>query len=216
MSRVAGRRDCDATLAALPPDGSGAPACAHLNGKLERPTIWATSDAIDAVLERQLGTVPKPGAPGLLAAWDFSQAISTQTAADVGPRAAYARLVNLPARAMTGAAWNGGVQDWTRAPQQYGAIHFHDDDQGDLGWQESASLDIPVDWPSGLYSAHVSNEAAEDFIPFFVRPASPHSDVAFLAPTYTYQVYGCLRPPRTRREIAERAAAWGRCRRRPT
>ncbi len=109
---------CDATLAALPPDGSGAPAHAHFNGKLERPTIWEGTDAIDAVLARQLDPVPRPGAPGLLAGWDFSQAIPTQTAADLGPRAAHARLVNLPSRAMTGATWDGSVQDWTRAPEQ--------------------------------------------------------------------------------------------------
>jgi N,N-dimethylformamidase len=199
---------CDATLAALPPDGSGAPATAHLDGKLERPTLWE-GGAIDAVLARQRGAVPPPGTPGVLAAWDFSIGIPTGIAADLGPRATHARLVNLPTRAMTGSAWDGSVHDWTQAPAQYGAIHFHDDDQGDLGWQESAALDIPPDWPSGLYSAHIRNEAGEDFIPFFVRPAVPRSDVVFLAPTYTYQVYGCFVRPGRGAEIAARAAAWG-------
>ncbi|MGH7212704.1 MAG: N,N-dimethylformamidase beta subunit family domain-containing protein, partial [Acetobacteraceae bacterium] len=200
---------CDVTLAALPPDGSGAPARAHFNGKLERPTLWEGTTATDALLACRSGAGARPGTAGLLAAWDFSVGIPTGIAADLGPRAAHARLVNLPTRAMTGAAWDGRVHDWTRAAKQYGAIHFHDDDQGDLGWQETAALDIPADWPSGLYSAHIRNEAGEDYIPFFVRPASPRSDVVFLAPTYTYQVYGCYVRPGRGAEIAARVAAWG-------
>ena len=162
---------CDATLAALPPDGSGAPATAHLNGKLERPTLWE-GGAIDAVLARQRGAVPTPGTPGCSRSLDLPSA-SRPGSPPISARAPHARLVNLPTRAMTGSAWDGSVHDWTQAPAQYGAIHFHDDDQGDLGWQESAALDIPPDWPSGLYSAHIRNEAGEDFIPFFVRPAVP-------------------------------------------
>jgi N,N-dimethylformamidase len=178
-------------LAAMPPTGDK-PASAHYNGKLERPAIRR----------------PAPS-NATLAAWDFSIGIPTQVAVDTGPHAANARLVNLPTRAMTGPNWTGAVHDWKATPDQYGAIHFHDDDQGPLGWSDSASLSVPVDWPSGFYAAHISNEAGEDFIPFIVRPRQPQADVALLVPTFSYQVYGSYVRPGRGAEIAERATAWG-------
>ena len=176
-------------LAALPPDGSGAPASAHYNGKIEAPAIANPA--------------------GRIAAWDFTRGIPTQIASDTGPQSVHAALVNLPARAMTGANWTGTVHDWKTDPAQYGAIHFHDDDQGDLGWQESFCLTVPQDWPSGLYAAHIRSDAGEDYIPFVVRPATPSSDVVFLLPTFSYQVYGCFVRPGRGDEIAARARDWG-------
>jgi N,N-dimethylformamidase len=178
-------------LAALPPDGD-APASSHYNGKLERPAIHR----------------PAPS-NATLAAWDFSTSIGTQLATDTGPHAAHARLINLPTRAMTGSNWTGAVHDWKSAPDQYGAIHFHDDDLGPLGWTETACLAVPADWPSGFYAAHIKNDAGEDYIPFIVRPRQPQSDVVLLVPTFTYQVYGNFVRPGRGAEIAECAAAWG-------
>lgn len=194
-------------LAALPPDGA-APASAYYNGKLERPALWRR-------VQHHRGGPARRGATELIAAWDFSIAIPTQTAADIGPLAAHARLVNLPTRAMTGSNWTGAVHDWKSAPDQYGAIHFHDDDQGDLGWEESFSLTVPEDWPSGFYAAHIRNDAGEDYLPFFVRPVTPSAPVALLVPTYTYQVYSCFVRPGRGTELAERATAWGALRETP-
>ena len=131
-------------IAALPSKDE-APARGYYNGKIERPAIHVA------------------GTP--IAQWDFSLGIPTQTAQDIGPQRAHATLVNLPTRAMTGSNWTGAVHDWKTAPEQYGAIHFHGDDQGPLGWDESFALDIPADWTSGFYAAHISNDAGEDFIP---------------------------------------------------
>ncbi len=178
-------------LAALPPEGA-APASGHFNGKLQRPTIQR----------------PAPS-NATLAAWDFSTGIATQLATDTGPHSAHATLVNLPTRAMTGSNWTGAVHDWKTAPDQYGAIHFHDDDQGPLGWTESFCLTVPADWPSGFYAAHIKNDAAEDYIPFVVRPREPNADVVLLVPTFSYQVYGNFVRPGRGAEIADRAAAWG-------
>ncbi len=177
-------------LAALSPEGVG-PASFHYNGKLERPAVHR----------------PAPS-NATLAAWDFSIGMQTQSAIDTGPYAAHARLINLPTRAMTGSHWTGVVHDWKAAPDQYGAIHFHDDDQGPLGWTESACLDVPTNWPSGFYTAHITNDAGEDYIPFIVRPRQPRADVALLVPTFSYQVYGSYVRPGRGAEIAERAAAW--------
>ena len=182
-------------LAAAPPE-TDAPASAHYNGKLEHPSLRGPS-----------------GAP--LAAWAFSIGMASQTASDTGPHAAHARRITRPTRAMTGSNWTGAVHDWKCAPEQYGAIHFHDDDQGPLGWRESFALDVPMDWPSGLYAAHIANEAGEDYIPFVVRPVRPRADVVLLVPTFSYQVYGCYVRPGRGAEIAARAAAWGALRETP-
>ena len=165
---------------------------ADYNGKIERPRISTLGGAV-------------------VADWDFSQGIGTQRIVDVGPQAAHGRLVNLPTRAMKGAGWTGAVHDWKAAPEQYGAIHFHSDDMGDCGWPESFALDVPRDWPSGFYAAHIKNDAGEDYIPFFVRPAegARTADVAFLVPTFSYQVYSSYARPERSLEILERSRAWG-------
>ncbi|HEX4171293.1 MAG TPA: N,N-dimethylformamidase beta subunit family domain-containing protein [Acetobacteraceae bacterium] len=184
-------------LAALPLEADGRAGC-HYNGKLERPAVHRPSPA-----------------NATLAAWDFAIGISTQSATDTGPHAAHAQLINLPNRAMTGSNWTGTVHDWKAAPDQYGAIHFHDDDQGPLGWDESARLDVPADWPTGFYAAHISNAAGEDYIPFIVRPRQPRAEVVLVVPTFSYQVYGCFVRPGRGAEIAERALAWGALRETP-
>lgn len=175
---------------AAEPAGNGADAV--YNGKIEAPAI----DALDGTR---------------IAGWDFTQGIATQRIVDAGPQAAHGQLVNLPTRAMTGSNWTGAVHDWKSAPEQYGAIHFHDDDMGDCGWPEGFALDVPKDWPSGFYAAHIRNEAGEDYIPFFVRPAkgAKHADVAFLVPTYSYQVYSSFVRPGRSEEIRPRSLAWG-------
>ncbi|MBI1773899.1 MAG: N,N-dimethylformamidase [Proteobacteria bacterium] len=196
-------------LAALEYPGGEAPASAFFNGKLERPTLWEGCLTLDGAVQRQRPPLPHGDARGLLACWDFSLDIPSNTARDIGQHGAHARLINLPTRAMTGANWTGDVHDWKVAPGQYGAIHFHDDDQGDLGWRESFALVVPADWPSGFYAAYLRNGNGEDYIPFFVRPARPSADVVFLVPTFTYQVYGDFVRPGRGAEIRERATAWG-------
>ncbi|HVJ51594.1 MAG TPA: N,N-dimethylformamidase beta subunit family domain-containing protein [Aliidongia sp.] len=197
---------CRIMLAARP--GETQPSIEHFNGKLERPTLWSEAASIDEVLAAQRGGVPS-GA-GLLACWDFARGIGTDQATDIGPSNAHAKLFGLPTRAMTGASWTGEAHDWKQAPEQYAAIHFHDDDQGDLGWEPSFTLDVPADWPSGFYSAHISRgDEAQDYIPFFVRPTAPGAEIVLLVPTFTYQVYGSSVRPGRSAEIRERAQSWG-------
>ena len=101
---------------------------------------------------------------------------------------------------MTGSNWTGAVHDWKAAPEQYGAIHFHDDDQGPT-WAgtRACRLTIPADWPSGFYAAHINNDAGEDYIPFIVRPRQPQADVVLLVPDLHLPGLRLLRPPGPRR-----------------
>src|ERR1700720_3516960 len=56
---------------------------------------------------------------------------------------------------MKGATWSGRELNWTRAPEQYGAIHFHDTDMSDCRWPVSLTLTVPADWKSGIYAARL-------------------------------------------------------------
>jgi len=196
-------------MVAAEPSAGPAPHAAHFNGKLERPAIWC-GVAADAVLAAQAAAAPPAtGADGLLAAWDFAHDMGRQSVpAIAGPALA---LNNLPTRAVTSAAWTGMVHDWKSDPAQYAAIHFHDDDIGDLGWPESFALAVPADWPSGLYAAELKGAHGRDLIPFYVRPApgAATADSAVLIPTMTYQVYSSFVRPGRGAEIAARSAAWG-------
>ena len=96
---------------------------------------------------------------------------------------------------MTGHNWTGAVMDWTRAPEQYGAIHFHDDDLVDANWQPDFELELPAALRSGVYAVRLSASEAEFYVPFFVRPPRADSGIqrrakiAFLASTATYLAY---------------------------
>jgi N,N-dimethylformamidase len=128
---------------------------------------------------------------GIIAEWDFSQRIDGQTFPDIGPNGCDGTLVNVPTRAVRGSRWNGREMNWRHAPEQYGAVHFHDDDLADCKWNESLSFEIPADWESGIYGLEVSSEAGSDTIPFFVLPArnGPRKPIAVLASTFTYMAY---------------------------
>ena len=159
----------------------------HFTGKLEDPAILPAcvtgwSDA--AASPEELG-------PELLAAWDFSLGIRSQSIYDVGPHACHGSLVNVPTRAVVGARWSGHEMCWRHAPRDYAAIHFHDDDLGDCGWQADFSWTVPDDLPSGAYAFHLTCAAGEDWLPFYVLPKriGPFAPIAFLAATFTYQAY---------------------------
>ncbi|MBI1775097.1 MAG: N,N-dimethylformamidase [Proteobacteria bacterium] len=199
-----------AVLAALPGAAPGSPPSAHYNGKLERPTIWAGSD-LDAALRTQRAAVPKGPTPGLVACWDFSIGIPSLDLADVGPYRFHGTVENLPSRAMTGSNWSGREHRWTHLPEEWGAIHFHDDDLGDVDWEKSLEIDIPKDWPSGLYAIHLKSARGIDNVPFIVRPAdgAERAKIAVLMPTVSYHVYSQFLRPGFGEKNRARAEAWG-------
>ena len=142
----------------------------------------------------------EPGAIGavLVAAWDFSKDIPTTRVADAGPNQLYGTTINLPARGVTGWNWRGAELGWPNAPEQYGAIHFHDDDLYDAGWETDFTYTIPEETRSGLYAARLrggTNNDHEEYIPFYVRPAArgSYADIVFLAPTASYMAYANYR-----------------------
>jgi len=175
---------------------SSAPAD-HYTGKIEAPAILA-------------GFGTEHG-ENVLAAWDFSRDIGSQRMLDTGPYSLHGRLVNLPTRAVVGSAWTGAEHCWRHAPAEYAAIHFHADDLGDCGWQRDFTWTVPEDLPSGSYAFHLTCDAGEDRIPFYVLPkrSGPFHKIAFLASTFTYQAYANHARAETDEAYFDRVAAWG-------
>lgn len=148
---------------------------------------------------------------GTLAAWDLSRGIDGIDIEDVGPNHLNGALVNLPARAMTGSTWNGRVHRWTDAPRDYAAIHFHDDDLDDCGWDTDFTFEIPGGLRSGAYGMRLRCGALEDIVPFYVRAplGRPGARIAYLASTFTHQVYTNHMRGNLDDALRGRMAAWG-------
>ena len=174
----------------------------RFNGKIETPSFFSHSiGTIDDVAE---------ASEHRIVAWNFSRDIRTQVVSDDGPHAIHGRLMQLPTRGMIGSNWNGDEHCWRHCPEQYGAIHFHDDDLYDCEWNTDFEFVVPDDLPSGVYAMRVTSESGEDVLPFFVSPArgSSRANIVYLAPTLTYIVYGNHARGNTDESYRARADAW--------
>ena len=163
--------------------------CDFYNGRIESPVMVGRMPSPADVTTYQ---TQDPSAVGvLLAHWDFSQNFASDKVADTGPARIDGRLVNLPARGVTGSLWDGSEQNFAHKPAHYRAVHFHDDDLEDCHWTESFSVDLPGDLASGIYAAKLSAGDDEHHVVFLVeeRPGSRRSDIAFLAASVTYVAY---------------------------
>ena len=147
------------------------------NGKIESPTVLTGTET------NQLST---------FAQWDFTEQISSTRVVDTGPHNLTAQLINLPTRAMTSSQWNGSEMCWRHAPEQYAAIHFHEDDIVAFDWETTFTFTIPAGMPSGIYVMHLSTAEHHDAIPFYVCAdrGKPANRLCVLIPTFTYAVYG--------------------------
>ena len=92
---------------------------------------------------------------------------------------------------MKGWNWDGSEFNWTRKPEHYSAIHFHDDDLYDCGWETDFALDVPPKLESGIYCAKLTRDAHEDYCPFVVSPpvGQARAPLALLLPTASYWAY---------------------------
>ncbi len=164
---------------------------AHFNGKIEAPRIHGDDGE-------------------LLASWNFARDFSSTRIFDTGPNGLHGRIVNLPARAMTGSNWNGEDMCFRHRPEHYGAIHFHDDDIYDFDWETDFSFTIPDDLPSGAYFARVQCNGNHDDIPFFVCPplGKPSAKLCVLVSTFTYVIYGNYARPAYHESWHTRVAEW--------
>jgi N,N-dimethylformamidase len=177
--------------------GRRARVAGHFNGKLEGPCLFSRALTYEEMEALAKGSSPASFHQAVTAAWDFSLDISTDRVSDTGPNRLHGCAVNMPLRATPGHAWTGRQPDWKLAPQEYGAIHFHDDDLEDAKWEVDFELKVPATMRSGVYAAKLATEKGEDYVPFFVRPAAPSTSskraaearILFLVPTNSYLAY---------------------------
>lgn len=146
------------------------------NGRLDAPSFTTTG--------------PKRW---VIAKYDFSKSISTDSIIDISGSNRHGFLVNAPTRAVKGHDWDGSQPDWTKATYGYGAIHFHEDDLDDARWSTNFSITIPSTARSGAYAIELrclNEEGVRDMVTFFVRP-NPESTakVALILTTFTYLAY---------------------------
>ncbi|MFH8134914.1 N,N-dimethylformamidase beta subunit family domain-containing protein [Pantoea osteomyelitidis] len=145
--------------------------CHLYNGKIARPVLFVDGNEV--------------------ARWAFEEEMHTQQVIDRHNHMPLS-LINTPGRAMTGPAWNNQIHDWKQAPEQYDAIHFHEDDLSDACWPVSARITIPAELASGVYGVRLRAEGERpDYVPLTVRPASgaKHAKIALVLGTYTYVAY---------------------------
>jgi N,N-dimethylformamidase len=172
------------------------------NGKIDRPRVSraALSKAEIDALARGFEGCNATLRGKVVGAWDFHANIAKNVATcqvlDVSPARLNGFAINLPVRGMTGYNWTGDDIVYHHAPQEYGAIHFHDDDIDDARWDVDFSWTVPAKLKSGVYAARLriggkSSPETEDYIPFFVRPprGTATAKVAFIAPTNSYMAY---------------------------
>lgn len=183
--------------------GDGVAGC--FNGKIEAPVLFDR-----ALKPEELAKPRDRNAEGVVAQWDFARGTSSNRVEDIGPCGLHGELVNLPARAMTGANWTAREMCWRHAPSEYGAIHFHDDDIYDFGWETDFSFEIPETLKPGIYAARLTCNGQEDAIPFFVLPpkGGRQADLCVLVSTFTYSVYGNHARPDFEVRWKERFAKW--------
>jgi N,N-dimethylformamidase len=179
-----------AAFPAMLPNGKPGSKC-HFNGKIDRPRLSASVLSAAEISTAGAQENPHDQNSHVIAAWDFSRGIGTDAIQDAGPGCLHGRAVNLPSRGCKGHNWSGAEQNWRHAPQEYGAIHFHDDDLYDAGWETDFEYVIPDDLRSGVYAARLRVDSDESYVTFFVRPpkGATRSKLAFLASTVTYMAY---------------------------
>jgi N,N-dimethylformamidase len=181
------------TLAALklePGDGRRLRAASLYNGKIGQPCMFGRPLSAEELQSLRQGTSPLAIA-GLTAFWDLAREMQSPDLIDVGPHGLNGKAVNMPMRAVTGHDWTGEEIDFKHAPDEYGAVHFHDDDIEDAGWETDFVWEVPADARSGFYAARLRSGEHEDHIPFFVRPrrGTRNARTLFLVPTFTYLAY---------------------------
>ncbi len=182
------------------------------NGRLERPMLFARALAGGDIGRVWSGEM----LDGVIGIWDFSRDMDAQRIVDIGPGGLHGELVNTPTRAVRGATWTGHEHCFRHAPDEYGAIHFHDDDLDDCCWPATYAVTIPAGFRSDAYALILAAGGVEENIPFFVVPpkGTANARIAVLVSTYTYTVYGnharpeWLTDPAWRDAYVAQAKAW--------
>ena len=163
---------------------------AHFNGKIDSPRIFAAALGPEQLASTGSETESMHWLP-LVAAWDFSVDIPSRGVIDTSGSGLHGHSINMPMRGVTGYRWTGKKSNFNTVPEEYGAIHFHDDDLDDAEWDVDFAFQVPTSLDSGVYAARLRAGEHEDYLPFFVRPqkGTAGARIAYLFPTFNYLAY---------------------------
>lgn len=172
------------------------------NGKIDRPRLCrrALDKSEIEALARGYQGCPAELRSDVVGAWDFQANITSNIAStyiiDTSQNLLNGHAINMPARGMTGFNWTADEIVYHHRPDEYGAIHFHDDDIDDARWEVDFEFTIPDTLKSGVYAARLriggdDSADTEDFVPFIVRPPRNRatSKLALIIPTNSYMAY---------------------------
>ena len=107
--------------------------------------------------------------------------------------------------------WDGSEMNWNHKHEHYAAVHFHEDDIYDFGWETDFIFEIPKNMDSGIYLMRIKCEDNEDAIPFFVCPpiGERKAELCVLVSTFTYSIYGNHARPDYSSSWQGRIKDWG-------
>lgn len=172
------------------------------NGKIDRPRLSdraLSKSEIEMLAHGYKNCVPQIR-ESVVGAWDFHANITTNIAStqiiDTSANTLNGFIVNMPVRGMTGYNWTADEIIYHHKPDEYGAIHFHDDDIDDARWDVDFEWTAPENLRSGVYAARLringeESPDTEDFIPFVIRPPKGQATaaMALIMPTNSYLAY---------------------------
>lgn len=161
------------------------------DGKIGNPSIFGRALGDDEIANLH-GRTPATSIPDVVSAWDFGREISSRRVLDASDSGLHGHTINMPTRGVPGPWWKRDETHYRDAPEEYAAIHFHEDDLDDAGWDPTVEWMIPADLPSGIYGIRIQDDhGSEDCVPFFVRRPNglPASKALFLAPVFSYLAY---------------------------
>jgi N,N-dimethylformamidase len=171
--------------------GAG-PRGGFFNGRVARPVVAVTGwpTAVTERLAAGEDAVAVLGPDGV-SALALARDPAAVAVADDGSLTAGGTVVNRPASAVPGPFWRCRETDFRRVPDEYDALHLHEDDLDDAGWETDVVLTVPADAASGAYALKISAGEHVDHIPFVVTPpeGAPPAPVLVVLPTWTYLAY---------------------------
>jgi N,N-dimethylformamidase len=167
----------------------------HFDGKIDSPVLFARAVAPSEAFARLADPARLAQRSDLVAHWDFGRGIAGTTIIDASPHRLDGVVYQCPARAVTGWRWDSSCLDWTERPYLYTAIHFHDDDLTDAGWDTDFTFRLPEDLRSGVYAVRLVPDEDTDrahhcvFAVRAPRDRATGNAVCFLLPTASYLAY---------------------------
>ena len=157
------------------------------NGKIENPKFILGSQNPETVELIHKGA---HSSLNVLAEWDFSQLLKSTELICTNNSKYTGKLINGAERGVTGHNWSGIHDSFLMAPEEYGAVYFHDDEMLDSNWDYNLTFDLPAGLESGVYCVTLSNNETSSSFPLFVRSLKKsRAEALLLFPTYTYITY---------------------------